>query len=156
MIHENRIYAVISVVALVLITVFYLLYLGRYSKENVIYIQGNSRYTLPISSTYKNINVFDTKTLTYDINISRIYLDTFDGHTRTGRFILHFSQAGSVNFRAVDNNGTVVSNFKEQAIRVNYPLYVDFHVDKGVQYVDLQYSTNVNTVVLYKLSVEFF
>ena len=156
MIHENRIYAVISVVALVLITVFYLLYLGRYSKENVIYIQGNSRYALPLTSSYQNINVFNTNTLTYNIDISRIYLNNYEGYTKTGRFILLFSQSGNIGLRVIDDRGNSISSSNNQVIRVNYPIHVDFHIKDDTSYIDLQYTTEAQNVILYKLSVEFF
>ena len=156
MIIAERVYAVLMVIVIILITVFYLIYLGRYSKENVIYIQGNSKYALPITSNYRNMNVFDTNSLTYDINISRVYLDSYDGYTRTGRFIMYFSQIGDINFTVVDNNRNSLSNYKTQELRMYYPIYVNFKAPKTATYIDLQYSTASANVVLYKLSVEFF
>ena len=156
MIIVSRLYLVLSVLALVLITIFYLLYLQRYSKENILYIQGNSRYALPVSSSFKDINVYNTNTLTYNINISRIYLDNYSGSTKSGRFILHFSQIGNINLRVIDDQSNVVSTFKSQSLRVNYPIYVDFYNKHNSEYLDLQYTTDVQNVILYKLSVEFF
>ena len=127
MIIVSRLYLVLSVLALVLITIFYLLYLQRYSKENILYIQGNSRYALPVSSSFKDINVYNTNTLTYNINIGRIYLNNYSGSTKSGRFILHFSQIGNINLRVIDDQSNVVSTFKSQSLRVNYPIYVDFY-----------------------------
>ena len=156
MILVSRVYLVLSVLALVLITIFYLLYLQRYSKENILYIQGNSRYALPISSSFKDINVYNTNTLTYNINISRIYMNNYSGSTKSGRFILHFSQIGNINLRVIDDQSNVVSTFKSQSLRVNYPIYVDFYNKHNSEYLDLQYTTDVQNVILYKLSVEFF
>jgi len=156
MILVSRVYLVLSVLALVLITIFYLLYLQRYSKENILYIQGNSRYALPISSSFKDINVYNTNTLTYNINISRIYMNNYSGSTKSGRFILHFSQIGNINLRVIDDQSNDVSTFKSQSLRVNYPIYVDFYNKHNSEYLDLQYTTDVQNVVLYKLSVEFF
>ena len=157
MIVVNRIYTVLSVLALVLITVFYLIYVR--SNDNRIYelyIQGNSTFALQSSTLYKDLSVFNSTTLTYNINIGKVFLDSFEGYTRTGRFILIFSQPGKINLKVVTETGSVVGNIEGDNLNPYYPIYVNFHAPENTNSLSLQYSTSSQSIILYKLSIEFF
>lgn len=157
MILVNRIYTVLSTITLILVTIFYLIYISKYeNKEYLLYIQNNSRYSLQNSTQYRELTVFDERSLTYNIPIGKVYLDSYEGYTNSGRFILVFSQPENIKFRVMTNNGENIAKYESQTITPYYPYYVNFHAPKGTKYITLDYSTPSSNIILYKLSIEFF
>jgi hypothetical protein len=158
MIVVNRIYTVLSVLALVLIVIFYLIHIGSYhNREYLLFLQNNTSHALQNSSGYRDLNVFNTTTSTFNINIGKIYLETYEGNTNDGRFTLLFSQtAEDLNFVIYDDSANSIGHYSTQKISPYYPLYVDFHTVKDTSWINLQYKTSSQNVTLYKLSVEFY
>lgn len=160
MILVNRLYTVFSVILIVLVTTFYLLYISKgQNKEHLLYLQSNSSYALQTTdNSFKPIYPFDTTTSSYNTNFnkSRVYLAAYD-NKRAGRFIIIFSVAPSdISFHITTNTGEILSKYNSLTPSAYYPLYIDFDAPKGTEWVQLDYSTNQSTNTLYKLSVEFF
>lgn len=144
-------------ILIILVTVFYLVYISKYeNREYVLYIQSNSMYNLQQSLQYKQMDVFNESTSSYNINIGKVYLDSYDGYTKTGRFILLFSQTGDIDFKVIDDKGMHIGKYKAQNITAYYPVHVDFHVSNDTKFAQLQYSTTSQSISLYKMSIEFY
>lgn len=157
MIVVNRVYTVLSVLALVLITIFYLIYIGKNeSRSYDLYIQGNSTYALQSTSSYSDLSVFNSSTLAYNIKLGKVFLDSYEGYTRTGRFILMFSQPGQINLKVNTDTGENIGNIQGENLSPYYPVYVNFHAPNSAKYINLQYYTTLQSIILYKLSIEFF
>ena len=161
MILVNRLYTVFSVILIILVTIFYLIYISRYeNKEYLLYIQNNSSYALQTTNTqYTPIYPFDINTTTYNSNYnkSRVYLKAYNGYPRTGRFIVVFSNSPqNISFNVVMNNTETLSSYNSVMPPPYYPIYIDFHAPKDTEWIELQYKTNQQTNILYKLSVEFY
>lgn len=158
MIHENRIYAVISMIALILVIVYYLLYVGeKYNYEYILYMQNNTNFPLQTNTSYSDLVVFNSNTLIHSIPISRVYLDSYENYSRNGRFIATFSvPSDNIEIIALNDRGNRVGTAEKGNLSPYYPVYVNFNVDKDTKYVYLQYRTSSQNVVLNKLSIEFF
>ena len=156
MIVVNRIYTVLSVVIIILITVFYLLHVNSgHNKEYLLYIQNNSSFALQHSATFSNLNVLNSTSLVYNINIGKVYLEGYGGK-RTGRFILLFSLPGQIDFKVTTDTNENIGTVSGQNLTPYYPFYIDFNAPGDATQINLQYKTSSQTIVLYKLSVEFF
>ena len=158
MIHENRIYAVISMVAVILVVVYYLLYVGeRYNYEYILYMQNNTNYPLQSNPSFSDLVVFNSNTLVHNIPISRVYIDAYENYSRNGRFILTFRvPSDNVEFVALNNKGDKVGSSEKGTLSPYYPVYVNFNVNKDTKYIYLQYRTTSQSIILNKLSIEFF
>ena len=158
MIHENRIYAVISMILFILVIVLYLTYMGKeYKGEHILYLQNNTNFPLQSNSSFSNLVVFNSNTLIHNIPISRVQLDAYENYSRNGRFILTFSVASDqANFVALDDNGNRIGKSQKGTLSPYYPVYVDFNASKDTKYIYLQYNTTSQNIVLRKLSIEFF
>jgi len=161
MILVNRIYTVLSVILIIIVTIFYLVYISKYEKrEFLLYMQNNSSFALnTTNSTYTPLYPFDTTTTTYNTNYnnSRVYLKAYEGYSRSGRFILVFSNAPSgLLFNIVTNKGDIIASYGSEMPAAYYPLNIDFHAPKGTEWIELQYRTSQTNNILYKLSIEFF
>ena len=169
MILVNRLYTVLSVILIILVTVFYLIYISKYdNREYVLYMQSNSTYPLQqtavstssASPVYKPISAYDTNTSSYNQNYypGRVYFDAYEGYSKTGRYVLVFSsQPSDISFNIITSNSEVIETYSSiQLPGAYYPLYLDFHVTDDSKYIDLQYYTTSSANKLYKLSVEFF
>ena len=157
MIIVNRLYTVLSMVLIILVTIFYLVYLSKYeNREYILYMQSNTAYTLQQSLQYKQMDVFNENTSSYNINIGKVYLDSYQGYTKTGRFILLFSLTGDIDFKVIDDKGAHIGNYNAQNITAYYPIHVDFHVSNNTKFIQLQYSTTSQSISLYKMSIEFY
>ena len=158
MIHENRIYAVISMIALILVIVYYLLYVGeKYNYEYILYMQNNTNFPLQTNTSYSDLVVFNSNTLIHSIPISRVYLDAYENYSRNGRFIATFSvSSDNIEIIALNDRGNRVGTTEKGNLSPYYPVYVNFNVDKDTKYVYLQYRTSSQNVILNKLSIEFF
>ena len=167
MILVNRLYSVLSVILIILVTVFYLVYMTKYeNKEYILYMQSNSSYALQITSPSTSSKVF-RPLLPYDITTSsynpqyypgRVYLGAYDGHTKTGRFVLVFLNSPSaITFDVMTKERvSVKTNNVITLPPPYYPLYIDFHIAGDTEYIDLEYSTVNTSNQLYKLSIEFY
>ena len=158
MIHENRIYAVISMIALVLVIVYYLLYLGdRYNYVNDLYMQNNTRFPLQTTTALSELVVFNSNTLVHSIPISRVYLDAYENYSRNGRYILTFTDASDQSeFIVLNDNGDKVGESEKGTLTPYYPVYVNFSAPKTSKFIYLQYNTSSTNIILSKLSIEFF
>jgi len=157
MIIVNRLYTVLSMVLIILVTVFYLVYMSKYeNREYVLYMQSNSSNPLQSSSTYNQLKVLDSTTSSYTLDIGKVYLDSYTGYRNTGKFTLIFSQPGQISFKVVTDNNVDVGKYSAQSITPYYPIYVDFHAPSGTKFLQIQYTTTSQSVVLYKLSIEFY
>jgi len=156
MIIVNRLYTVLSVILIILVTVFYLIYLPKYDSEYVLYLQSNSTNALQNTVQYKDLAVLDSSTSTYTLKVSQVYLDYYSGYTRTGRFNIVFSSPGSINFKVVTDKGVDVGKYTSQSLIAYYPVYVEFHAPDDAKWIQLQYSTTLQTVAIYKISIEFY
>lgn len=159
MILVNRLYTVFSVVLIILVTVFYLIYISKgENKEYVLYLQNNTSYNLQTTnSVYLPIYTFDVTTSSYNtnLNVSRVYLDAYN--KRTGRFIAIFSSSpSSISFNVVNDRNDILTKFASQLPPAYYPISIEFHAEKTDEWVELQYRTDQNSNNLYKLSVEFY
>ena len=161
MILVNRLYTVFSVILIILVTVFYLVYMSKYeNREYLLYMQNNSSYALQTTNTqYKGVHPFDVTITSYNTNYnnSRVYLKSYDGYTRSGRFIIVFSNAPQgISFNVITNTTDVIASYSSTMPSAYYPLYIKFHAPKETEWVELQYKTNQTSNILYKLSIEFF
>lgn len=159
MILVNRLYTVFSVVLIILVTVFYLIYISKgENKEYVLYLQNNTSYNLQTTnSVFLPIYTFDVTTSSYNtnLNVSRVYLDAYN--KRTGRFIAIFSSSpSSISFNVVNDRNDILTKFASQLPPAYYPISIEFHAEKTDEWVELQYRTDQNSNNLYKLSVEFY
>jgi uncharacterized protein YxeA len=161
MILVNRLYTVFSVILIVLVTTFYLLYVSKgENKEYLLYLQSNSSYALQTTSTiYKPFYPYDSTTSSYNTNFnnSRVYMDAFEGSSNSGRFIAIFSNSPSnISFQVVTDSDTTIASYNSTLPSAYYPLYINFISPKDTKWIELRYSTTQNSNTLYKLSVEFF
>lgn len=158
MIHENRIYAVISMILFILVIVLYLTYLGKeYNGEHILYLQNNTNFPLKSNSSFSDLLVFNSNTLFHTIAISRVQIDAYENYSRNGRFILTFSvPSDQASFVVLDDNGNRVGKSQKGALGPYYPVYVNFNAPDDAKYVYLQYNTVSQNIVLRKLSIEFF
>ena len=160
MIHENRIYAVISMIALILVVVYYLISVGEYGSnyESVLYMQNNSEYPLQSTTSLSPLKVFDATTLTHNILVGRVYFDAYETHSRTGRYILTFSTppSGGANFAAFDDRGIQVGTMERSGAGGYRPVYVNFNASNSAKYIDLQYNSRGQNIIMTKISIEFF
>jgi hypothetical protein len=156
MIIVNRLYTVLSVILIILVTVFYLIYLPKYDNEYVLYLQSNSSNSLQNTIQYKELMVLNSSTSSYNLNVGKVYLDYYSGYTRTGRFNIVFSSPGSINFKVVTDKGVDIGKYTSQSLIAYYPIYVEFHAPSDTKWIQLQYSTTLQTVAIYKISIEFY
>ena len=156
MIIVNRLYTVLSVILIILVTVFYLIYLPKYDSEYVLYLQSNSTNALQNTIQYKELMVLNSSTSTHNLNVGKVYLDYYPGYTKSGRFNIVFSSPGSINFKVVTDKGEDVGKYTSQSLIAYYPIYVEFYAPSDTKWIQLQYSTTLQTVSIYKISIEFY
>ena len=156
MIIVNRLYTVLSVILIIIVTVFYLVYLPKYDKEYVLYMQNNSSNSLQASNQYKELLVLNSNTSSYNLNVGKVFLDSYSGYTNTGRFNIVFSTTGAINFKVVTDKGVDIGKSSSQSLIAYYPIYIEFHAPSDTKWLQLQYSTSTQNVSLYKISIEFY
>lgn len=159
MILVNRIYTVLSVILIILVTVFYLVYMSKYeNKEYLVYIQSNSSYPLKSTQGFESINFYDITKSSYTSSYGKVYLKAYQSYSNTGRFILIFSSPPSqINFIVENDKNLQVGKSTITSLpTAYYPVYIDFDTSKDTEWLELKYTTSSSTSVLYKLSIEFF
>ena len=158
MIYENRIYGVISMISLILIIVYYLVYAGKkYNQQYMLYMQNNTNFPLQGTSGYSDLVVFNSNTLVHNVPISRVYTDAYENYSNTGRFILTFSvPSDNVDFITMDDKGRKCGNSEKGTLSAYHPVHVNFNIEDDAKYVYLQYKTTSQNVILNKVSIEFF
>lgn len=157
MVSTTKVVLIVIVMTITGVLLYYLLALGKkHVQEHVLFIQSDSNHALPVSSSMKTLSVYDSTNQTYDIQIGKLILDTISYKSGSGKFLLVFSQPGSIQLNVVTDTGKNVGSVPTTEIKAYYPVTVDFTVPSDAKILYLQYSTNSQSISLYKLSVEFF
>jgi len=157
MVSTTKVVLIAFIIILTAVVMYYLIALRKkHNQEHVLYLQSNSTHPLQTSTALKTLTVYDTNTLTYDIQIGKVVLDTYLDSSTSGRFILLFSQTGTINLNVIDDAGAIVGKVETVNIQAYYPVIVEFTTNSTSKILYLQYSTSVQSISLYKLSLEFY
>ena len=157
MINIQGVYVTVSLVILILITTFYLIDLTKYH-ANVysLYQQANTPYTLTSSSAFRSLSIFNNTVLTNNLEIGKFRMSLLNKFRRTGRYIIILQTSGVIDFQAIDNKKRVLSKKSWYEIKSYTPIYIDFSLENDTEFLDLQYKTTSSSIIMDKLSIEFF